>query len=683
MLGKVIDAFGQMLGGSQQPIEKLTDTTSATRQFSRIAVPPAGPGRDQQPAPWPNNRNEYVENFKGATYIAVAANARRIAMQEAQIFVRHVKRSGVTEEPLKPTHRIYELLERVNPFHTQYDLWFYHICWRLITGDSYTWKVRNGMGLPVELWPLPSQWVWVVPSETKFIGGYLAKSMFGGRDKMIPCEDMIHIMEPGIAWNGSGRFYGYAPSAAGAMMIDLEVQMLQQLWHRFKNFAPPGLIFSPDKDVMPGGFDEEKMLDIYQWVATQHALAAKSYRPMVMPSGVKVDNVSPTPKEMDYGTSLEKALEYILAIFSTPKAAVGMVADFNKNNYQAAMMAWGENMLNPLLTHMGQHLTQDLAHEYDDRLVVRFPKIDAKDLMVIAKFMEMMLRFGVTELDEVRAAATELGIAKLPPTGRKLVPQQRSEEQPNQQVTQQPEAVQKSHEGNGNGRPANRLFPQNDRDIALLSKRIGDIQSNVDTVCDRMMTAVRETVQGNLAHATEQQSARLEHTMDVVKQSLEEVATNASTDLSGIKDLIVRSGTEHGLAAQITKSLDGFAESIRDGLVEAAKSIEIPGTEVHNEIEIPEIDLSLLKAETPQVTVNVEPTPVNITNEVDVPETNVTVKGIAGPQGKAGPRGPKGDRGTRGADGKPSKVDVTVEQSKPSKASIEHSDGSKSTVELS
>jgi len=466
-------------------------------------------------------------------------------------------------------------------------------------------------------------------------------------------------------------------------MIDLESAMLQQLWHRFKNFAPPGLIFSPDKDVMPGGFDEDQMLDIYQWVATQHALASKSYRPMVMPSGVKVDNVSPTPKEMDYDTSLEKALEYILAIFSTPKAAVGMVADFNKNNYQAAMSAWGDNMLNPLLTHMGQHLTQDLAHEYDERLVVRFPKIDAKDLMVISKFIEMMLRFGVTELDEVRAVATELGVAKLPPTGRKLVPQQRSEEQANPQVEQQPEGVQKSHESNGNGKPVNRMFPQNDREIALLGKRIGDIQSNMDTVCDRMMTAVRETVQGNLTHVTEQQSARLEHVMDVVKRSLEEVADKASTDLSGVKDLIVRSGTEHGLATQVAKSLEGIAEVFKEGIVEAAKSIDLPATEVHNEIEIPELDVSFLKAEAPQVTVNVEPTPVNITNEVDVPETNVTVKGIAGPKGKDGAPGKQGAKGAKGDKGTASDVNVTVEQSKPKTAKIKHSDGSKSTVELS
>lgn len=684
MFSKVINAVGQLLGGTQ-PVEKLADPTgNATRQFARIAVPPVGAGRDQQPSPWPSNRNEQVNNFKGATYIAVAANARRVAMQEAQVFVRHVKKSGVTEEPLKYTHRIYELLERVNPVHTQYDLWFYHICWRLITGDSYTWKVRDGLGLPVELWPLPSQWVWVVPSENKYIGGYLAKSMFGGKDKMIPAADMIHIMEPGIAWNGSGRFYGYAPSVAGAVMIDLEVQMLQQLWHRFKNFAPPGLIFSPDKDVMPGGFDEEKMLDIYQWVATQHALAAKSYRPMVMPSGVKVDNVAPTPKEMDYGTSLDKALEYILAIFSTPKAAVGMVADFNENNYHAAMSSWADNMLNPLLTHMGQHLTQDLAHEYDGRLVVRFPQIDAKDMMVIAKFMDTLLRFGVTELDEVRALVTELGVAKLPPTGRKMVPQQRSEEQPTAPAEQESQTVQKTHEGNGHGKVEDVIGPdepclltKEDRFSAqdLIDSQVGVVEqrtaNQIANLADSVNTALRQTQQ---------------HNADSVAKALE-VMSHASeknvAQFSAVRELIIKSEMERGMVAQVTDALSEASTYFSDGLLEVAKQLNRPVTvDVHNDIEIPEIDIAKVDIPAPQVTVNVDPTPVSITNEVAVPETNVTVKGVAGPKGKDGAAGKTGLRGPKGDKGTASDVNVTVEQIKPKTAKIKHSDGSKSTVEL-
>jgi hypothetical protein len=234
-----------------------------------------------------------------------------------------------------------------------------------------------------------------------------------GSDKFIPSKDMIHIMEPGINWNNTGRFYGYAPLFATSIMVDLEANMLRQLWHRFQNFAPPGLVFTPDKDVMPGGFDEDAMRNIYSWIATQHSLAQDSYAPMVLPAGVDVKNVAMTPKEMDYMESLDKALEYILAVFSTPKAAVGLVSDFNRNNYGAAMQAWADNMLNPLLLHMSQHLTQDLAREYGEDLAIIFPKVETTDLNLIRAWMDMMIRNEVMSIPEARDVAVQSGIASL------------------------------------------------------------------------------------------------------------------------------------------------------------------------------------------------------------------------------------------------------------------------------
>ena len=71
---------------------------------------------------------------------------------------------------------------------------------------------------------------------------------------------------------------------------------------------------------------------------------------------------------------------------------------------------------------------------------------------------------------------------------------------------------------------------------------------------------------------------------------------------------------------------------------------------------------------------------VEVTNNVDVPKTEVTVNPIPGPKGDPGDRGEKGDKGDKG---EASDVNVTVEQpKKPNRATIQHDDGSTSTVEF-
>ena len=182
-------------------------------------------------------------------------------------------------------------------------------------------------------------------------------------------------------------------------MVDIEDAMQKRLWHNFKNFSPPGLHYSANEktDISPG-----ELGDILQWYATQHANSEHSGRPIVDYPGFTVTEFKNSVREMDYAKSLEVAMDTILATYGVPKAVVGLVKDSNRANMESAMLTFAENTINPMLIHMGQHLTQGLAHEFDENLVVHFEPMVVEDSEVTRKAIETASRAGALAPNEVR-----------------------------------------------------------------------------------------------------------------------------------------------------------------------------------------------------------------------------------------------------------------------------------------
>lgn len=365
-------------------------------EFARMAVAPTRGVSKEAPASWVYDRNEFVKHYAGSTYIAISAIARRVAMQGAQIAKKRIDKTGVHLDPVPDGHPLRVLFREVNQIHVEYDLWFYTVMWRYITGESYWWKARNGFGVPKELWPIPSQWVRAIPSPTKYIGAYEVRGVFSDPVELEP-KDIVVVREPNPDWSGNGRYYGFPPMRAAATMIDVEESMLSRLLNHFRNYAPPGLAYSTDEILT-----EDQVLDIYSQLVTQHSMAEQTGRPIISHSGMRVSEFSDGVREMDYKGSLDTALEYQLAIHGVPKAVVGLVKDTNRSNMQGALLAWCENTINPLLVHLGQTLTQQLAHDFGKEYVVHFKPCTVDDMDTILRTIDVASKAGATTPNELR-----------------------------------------------------------------------------------------------------------------------------------------------------------------------------------------------------------------------------------------------------------------------------------------
>ena len=302
---------------SDTPLEKSIE------EYAQLAVAPSG-ARGQEPAPWQNDRNEFVKHYKNSVYVAVGAIARKVATQKVIVSRRTIDEQGEKLEPVGLDHPLQQLFMEVNPRDTQWDLWFYTAAWRLVVGESYWWKARNGFGLPKELWHLPPQWVHAIPSETHYIDGYRVEGVFGKDPVDIPSEDVVHLREPSLDWSGTGRYYGTPALAAAATPVDLEDAMYKRLYHSFKNYAPPAEKFVTDQELT-----QQQVMEVYRQVMSQHRAAEHTGRPMILHSGLKPVG-GMMPQEMSYQESLETTMDSILSIFGVPKAVVGLVSDTNR-----------------------------------------------------------------------------------------------------------------------------------------------------------------------------------------------------------------------------------------------------------------------------------------------------------------------------------------------------------------
>ena len=367
------------------------------QQFPSMAVGGQFDGRTT--AHWNEDRHSYVREYRGSTYMAIGAIAKMVAMQEVKVQRRIKKKSGIKYEKMSFTHPLCELFEEVNPVDTLWDLWFYMVGWRMLTGDSMVFKAKNGFGITKQLWPMPSQWCRAIPDPVNMIGGYEVSS--GPGTYFVPRESMIHIRQPNMDWQGNGRYYGSPVIKAAATTIDLENEMFKRLFYTFKNFAPPGMVFSTEQRMQP-----HQVHQLWANLAAQHSMSEHSGRPMVVHSGLKLESSyqQSGQKELDYIGSLDKTLEITLATHGVLATVLGITNGANKASMQGSLVQFCKMTVDPILKHFSQHFTQNLATEFaDDRsLVVKIGPCAVDKEEQLVKMIETMIKAGAVTPDEVR-----------------------------------------------------------------------------------------------------------------------------------------------------------------------------------------------------------------------------------------------------------------------------------------
>ena len=200
------------------------------------------------------NKKDYqlmIDNYKSWSYACANKNATAVAAKKPLAYKRIKGRDGEEELQRIYDHPFLDLINGVNPFSNRYELFLLTMLHLELTGNAYWWVPKNVLGIPQQIWNLPSHWMRIVPSESQFIRGYVMR--VPGKGTPIPFEEgeIIHFKYP----NPDDLYYGVSPTWAAQYGIDFNNEVKKWGINFFRNNAQPSGVLSTEDSLTDQEFD--------------------------------------------------------------------------------------------------------------------------------------------------------------------------------------------------------------------------------------------------------------------------------------------------------------------------------------------------------------------------------------------------------------------------------------------
>ena len=322
----------------------------------------------------PFNYRNAVQQFRSWVYAAAHINATAVAATPLRLYVRSTKREkclwrtrsitkarqeylcgdgpgshrpsrtvmtkimdmGSDFEEVTESHPVTEMLQKANGVYNGFDLTVLRTLYQELTGNAYLHPVFDeGLGMPVELWPMPAQWVSVIPSKEQFIEGYLygpteTESLRFERD------EVIHFKRP----NPDNLFYGLGKVEAAYGVIQANQAVHEMDLSTFANHA------RPDYAVVINGPARKNDLEIFEQSVTQKLRGTRKSGQFLAVSGdVKFEPLNFPPKDIG---GRDEIVEEIAAVFGVPVSML-KANDPNLASATSGFGQWRESTILPLL----------------------------------------------------------------------------------------------------------------------------------------------------------------------------------------------------------------------------------------------------------------------------------------------------------------------------------------------
>lgn len=383
-----------------------------------------GGGSAGFPGAWTSDRIEQARHYKAWTYIAIKAIAEEIACNSPSVAaVRtrgEAKQKGLgllcdlerrktlasiqTHEELEPvdsSHPLCQLLANPNEPDVAFSFWYETAMWLELNGNSYWWVINNQLGLPAELWVLPACWVWPISGNGKIVDHYDVRP-YGApgsyRALEIPADRIIHFSYK----NPLSKIDGLSPLQAAAEWIDTGESIDASRWHSFKNGIWPGMVLSLDPEIQDP--DTGMIDEIYARLDARMRGEGRYDRPLILPSGVKADSLTRSPKEMDFQRSGDQVKDWIMAIHRVGKSIAGITEEVNYASMVAATANFMTRTIRPKLSYIGQVATEKLARRFDEKLVIYWKDLAPDDPAQKTADLNADYNMNALTENEVRAA---------------------------------------------------------------------------------------------------------------------------------------------------------------------------------------------------------------------------------------------------------------------------------------
>lgn len=367
--------------------------------------------RSMAPGGWSDDRWEQSRHFVGIQYVAIHRLSEQLAQSEFQVY-RKDPRHPEGKVPVQADHPLVQLLAKPNKDDSFGDMLYQMNQQMDLTGMSLVWIVPNQLGLPYELYPIPTATAIPQPAVNPDYpdGYYRIQPVYpygpfssyptptSAVGAAIPAQWMMRVKYP----HPLLRYEGYSPLTALRLHIDEIEAMDRSRWYSMKRSINPSAVLNFDEMEGAQPLPEEEIERIRAEFEASQMGPENTGQLYVATPGAKLEPWGARPVDMDYQSGWDQLVSFALGGFGITKPAAGMVDDSSYSTLYATLKQLYWLTLEPKVNRIAAKLTKFLAPFFGDDLIIeiRCRRIDDHDIQ-FSKIEKMMSAKAITK-NEVR-----------------------------------------------------------------------------------------------------------------------------------------------------------------------------------------------------------------------------------------------------------------------------------------
>ena len=287
-----------------------------------------------------------------------------------------------------------DLLRTVNDFTNTASLKKLTNIYKDLTGDSYWGLIRNkiinpatGLGMPVNIWVLPSEHTKPIPDKDVWVSGYKYKR--GTNEIIYPKEDVIHFRNATPA----SPFVGMAPLAAVTNAWNLRERMFNFEEQMFKTGGNPKLIMISKGNMSKAEADAAKE----RYKKTEEGgiavFGGKDFE-FFQPETINA-------RDMGYREGIALTRDEIAAAYHVPKSML-TADDINLATAKAQEHYLAKYATAPSVLEIQETMNEQLSPQFGDDTFVLFDDPVPENREEAREERKVNIELGITSREEER-----------------------------------------------------------------------------------------------------------------------------------------------------------------------------------------------------------------------------------------------------------------------------------------
>lgn len=352
-----------------------------TDEYMGASVVPGYGSKGVKPRPF--NYHASIRSFASWAYKATMLNANAVGRIPLRLYVkkksigqklyqtrpvdnhrrRHLEGAGrfvqqkVAEfrgefEEINEPHPALRVLRNVNPWMNGFDLTVLRMIYLQLTGNAYTLVVNDPvLNIPSQLWPMPSQWVSIIPDTQRFIRGYL----YGANREMereFSPDSVIHSKRA----NPADLYYGMGCAQAAWTALGLHDSKRTLDQSKFDNMSRPDWLM-----IFKSGGKGDQLDRFEAKIQEKYRGPQKGGQFLAVGGDVSIQSLNEPIEEI--GDS-DRIVEEIAAAWEVPVTML-KADDPNRSSASTADTAWMRDTIQPYCLMDEEKLNEQYLPRFD------------------------------------------------------------------------------------------------------------------------------------------------------------------------------------------------------------------------------------------------------------------------------------------------------------------------------